>query len=187
MRLECFFITLHDIDRRPKVHRVLFVQVCFLEFGSKSARWQVTVTRCSFVFHHVFFPFRYVSSRKLSVGKSCDWEKMPSFSLYHSFPYPPQTSSQWKKRLITSYWQTGSLSLIRPYLDAYGKIEVNFKKVQKFLFEKRFASVLLGSQVNGGIGREDSRGKYPLRRAHKMVLHLPLTPPIESPKSSYPL
>lgn len=102
-------------------------------------------------------------------------------------PSLPRPLAQWKKRLITSYWQTGSLSLIRPYLDAYGKIEVNFKKVQKFLFEKKFASVLLGSQVNGGIGREDSRGEYPLRRAHKMVLHLPLTPPIESPKSSYPL
>ena len=188
MRLECFFITLHDIDRRPKVHRVLFVQVCFLEFGSKSARWQVTVTRCSFVFHHVFFPFRYVSSRKLSVGKKLVIEKKCRLSRFTTpSPTLPRPLAQWKKRLITSYWQTGSLSLIRPYLDAYGKIEVNFKKVQKFLFEKRFASVLLGSQVNGGIGREDSRGEYPLRRAHKMVLHLPLTPPIESPKSSYPL
>ena len=141
-----------------------------------------------FCFSSCVFSLQICFEQKIIRGKkACDWEKMPSFSLYHSFHYPPQTSSQWKKRLITSYWQTGSLSLIRPYLDAYGKIEVNFKKVQKFLFEKRFASVLLGSQVNGGIGREDSRGEYPLRRAHKMVLHLPLTPLIESPKSSYPL
>lgn len=184
MRLECFCITLHDIDRRPKVHRVLFVQVCFLEFGSKSARWQVTVTRCSFVFHHVFFP------SDMFRAENYPWESslwLRKNAVFLALPLLPRPLAQWKKRLITSYWQTGSLSLIRPYLDAYGKIEVNFKKVQKFLFEKKFASVLLGSQVNGGIGREDSRGEYPLRRAHKMVLHLPLTPPLENPKSSYPL
>lgn len=69
---------------------------------------------------------------------------MPSFSLYHSFPYPPQTSSPMEEtsdhKLLTNRF-----TLIRPYLDAYGKIEVNFKKVQKFLFEKKFASVLFGS------------------------------------------
>lgn len=141
-----------------------------------------------FCFSSCVFPFRYVSSRKLSVGKKLVIEKKCRLSRFTTpSPTLPRPLAQWKKRLITSYWQTGSLSLIRPYLDAYGKIEVNFKKVQKFLFEKKFASVLLGSQVNGGIGREDSRGEYPLRRAHKMVLHLPLTPPLENPKSSYPL
>lgn len=59
-------------------------------------------------------------------------------------PTLPRPLAQWKKRLITSYRQTGSLSLIRPYLDAYGKIEVNFKKVQKFLFEKSLQASFWG-------------------------------------------
>lgn len=97
-----------------------------------------------FCFSSCVFSLQICFEQKIIRGKvACDWEKMPSFSLYHSFPYPPQTSSPMEEtsdhKLLTNRF-----TLIRPYLDAYGKIEVNFKKVQKFLFEKSLQASFWG-------------------------------------------